>query len=147
MNEIQILESIQSLLQADSSFQADSVTIHNWTILDGPTANAPFVILEMADEIEFELKASLGLFEERFTLILNLWVGFKEWETALEDLSTVRDTVIELLKTNFVLEDGVQINRFFNLSEVVFDYGPQDESRDAFPYYVAQRYAIEIIKF
>lgn len=95
----------ESILQADlqrelrrltSVFGSDDVVICDWSVLDGSSQNAPFVIIDVADT--FDIDGILGTYSEVWQLPFDLVVRFTDWDTARAALRDARESVITHLR-------------------------------------------------
>lgn len=86
----------RELLRLSSTFSSGDVTIDDWSILDGSSQNAPFVIIETADDTTHVDIQS----DESSTIQIPFWifVRFLNWGSSAEALRDVKDTIISALR-------------------------------------------------
>lgn len=77
--ELQLQEGIQTALRTLSAFSSADVVINDWTLLDGSSTNAPFLIIENADEFDArqQVKTPGTIWQEQVTL-LERWTMWTE---------------------------------------------------------------------
>ena len=93
MTEKAIAEGIQTTLQSMSDFSAGDVAIEEWTILDGSTQNAPYVIIEVSDDFVARQEApSEGTV---WQIPANLYTRFIDWPTSKTAFRDTRQAIID----------------------------------------------------
>lgn len=113
--ELQLQEGLQTCLRTLSAFASADVVINDWTILDGSSANAPFLIIENADEFDDrqQVKTPGTIWQEQVTL-LERWTM---WTDTLNNFRLHRQAILDAFddaSTNFRTAgglSGVMINR------------------------------------
>lgn len=93
MSEKLIEEGIQTILQAMADFADDDVTIEDWTILDGSTQNAPFVIIEISDD--FVSRQDVPSEGDTWQIPVNLYTRFTDWATSKTSFRDTRQNIID----------------------------------------------------
>lgn len=96
MSEATLQADLQrELLTITGSFSAGDVTINDMDVLSGPTDNAPYAIVETADDFELELIDTQ--WSNTWQIPLLLVVFFTDSDAAQNALTTLRDAVIAKL--------------------------------------------------
>lgn len=93
MSELSIQTAAQATIQSIAAFSSADVTINDWRILDGSVANAPYVIIESADE--FTSDQTVMTPDTRWTMKLWLFERFTEWKTTLDNFTVRRQAIID----------------------------------------------------
>lgn len=92
-SEATIQGIIQTIIQGIAGFATASVTINDWSVLDGPVENAPYAIIQTADEF-----ASV---KEGFTpnnyweIRVILYAGFENWDTGFNNFRDARQALLD----------------------------------------------------
>lgn len=97
MSESTLQTDIQrELLRITGTFSSGDVVINDWSILDGPNNNAPYVIIQSSDTVSVDnIQQELPLFS--YVIPFTVVVAFDDWDTARASLQTTRQTVINWL--------------------------------------------------
>ena len=93
MSEQSIHTATQATLKSIESFQNASIVINDWTVLDDSTQNAPYVIIQTADEFRSE-QPTMSV-KTRWDVYLNLIVRFEDDETTYNEVRRLRQTIID----------------------------------------------------
>jgi len=93
MSELSIQNAIKTMLQGMSEFADGDVVINDWSILDDPNANAPYALIETADD--FVSNQNSFTPETTWHIRLTLVERFEDWETTYNNLRTRRQAVID----------------------------------------------------
>ena len=106
MSEANLQVMMQTeLLRITGTFSSGDVVINDWSILDGPNANAPYVNIQSSDTVSVEnIQQEEPL--TRYTIPFTVVVKFDDWDTARAALQTVRQTVIDWLKDTASFQDA-----------------------------------------
>ena len=112
MSEVDIQTDLQrELLNLTSIFQTGDVTIGDWSILDGSSANAPYAIIEMADD--FSVSGAQSEWNGTTSIPFTLIVKFIDWDTSMLAFRDLRQSVIDALKSTM----------YYNSSSVTLGWG------------------------
>lgn len=93
MSELSIQTAAQTTIRSMDAFADADVTINDWRVLDGSVANAPYVIIESADE--FTSDQTVMTPDTRWTMKVWLFERFTEWKTTLDNFTTRRQAIID----------------------------------------------------
>lgn len=85
----------RELLRLTSLFSAGDVTINDWSVLDGSSANAPFVVIEVADDFDSNTE---NTWLHSWTIPFTLIVRFEDWDDSSTALRNARQTIIDALR-------------------------------------------------
>ena len=97
MSEAIIQADIQrELLRLTSTFSAGDVTISDWGVLDGSSANAPYVIIDASGP--FSLTRVQSQWIQVWNIPFALVVKFLDWDVSRADLAAKRETVLAALR-------------------------------------------------
>jgi len=153
--ELQLQEGAQTVLQGIEGLQPISVVVNDWSILDRPMVDAPFVLIVNADDFnstQVTVTATTG-----YTLRLWLIVALAnaDWKAAYDEFRDYRQQIIDKFNeegTNRSLGglDGVNVTRIFSISDIGYIYPPNvdpDNQPDTIPDYVAQFIGLEIEQY
>jgi len=97
MSEAIIQADLQrELLRLTTTFSFGDVTIDNWSVLDGSSQNAPYAIIETADDtILTDIQSdSSGVMQIPFWI----FVVFSDWGSSASELGVLRDTIVAALR-------------------------------------------------
>lgn len=143
--EAAIQAGIKAEIAELAAFADADVVINDWAILDNTTENAPYIIIQTAEE--FESRMDTVEPENTWSIIVAVFVRFVEWKTSLDDLQTRRQAILDRFNTagiNARSADGIEavsIDRIYAASaiEPYFDpYLHEDEISEATPIYLYQ---------
>jgi len=151
MSEAVLQADLQrELLRLTSTFSAGDVTINDRSILDGGNSNAPYVVIDSADDFRLEKV------QEQWTAVWSipfmLVVKFVDWDTSRHELSTTRQTVLDALKSvedysdsSALLAFGLTaINSETPIGEIYDRY--LEENVEALPVFLAQRITLQVLE-
>lgn len=93
MSEKTIAEGIQAILQGMDDFSAGDVGIEEWTMLDGSTQNAPFVIIAISDD--FDSRQDAKAQSETWEIKVNLYVRFVDWGESRLKFRNTRQNILD----------------------------------------------------
>lgn len=93
MSELTIQNAVKATIQAMSEFADADVVINDWSILDDPNANAPYVLIETADD--FVSRQMTMTPETTWQIRVTLIERFEDWETTYNNLRTRRQAIID----------------------------------------------------
>lgn len=148
MTEKTIQEAIQAVLLATSTFDAGDVTINDWGVLDNPTAKAPYVVIETADEFESLFRVDAD--ENTYQVILNLVVRFLDWDTSKTSFRDMREIVRAALADPANATSGLAVRAVRSggpIDPVYETYADADIQPDALPAFLSQRIIAECQEF
>lgn len=148
MTEKTIQEAIQAVLVATATFDTGDVTINDWGVLDQSTANAPYVIIETADEFESLFRVDSD--ENTYQVILNLVVRFVDWDTSKTAFRDTREIVRAALADPSNATSGLAVRAVRSGGAIIpiYDaYAYADEQPDALPAFLTQRITAECQEF
>lgn len=144
MSESSLTTALQKELQTLTSvFSSTDVVINDWSILDGPSENSPYILIENSDQFDTNNLQTDGTILWR----IPFWIinRFIDWKTSLPSFQSYRDSVLthlshpgDFLDSSAVLAWGVR--GFQNDGDVVgiYDRYTQNDS-EALPVFHAQR--------
>lgn len=145
MSEQTIHLALQAAILTLPDFAPDDVTLNDWRLVDRPALNAPYVVIEDADDFEVQLSASLGgllrTYGVRFTLIER----FDDWHASYAALRERRDAIADAIFAHIPAEmhlDGVRADS--PIGEIYDRYTDPDDQTDALPIFIAQRFVATV---
>ena len=122
MSEKTIAEGIQDALQAMDEFADDDVVINDWGILDQDTASAPYVIIKTSDIFSSVQNTKEPETTWEIPLMLIEDLRSVDYETALTNLRTHRQAIIDKINSTNIRsaggEDSVTVDRVYSGSEI-----------------------------
>jgi hypothetical protein len=138
MSEKAVQTALQAFLKAMPEFQDDSVTICDWSVLDGPVIYAPYAVIEPANEFEVRWETSEP--QSTWNEVVNIYVPFFDWGESRAALRDLRDAIISRLNDpDAVLGLAVRSVRSGSpIGEVYNGYIPEDQRPDALPIFLTQ---------
>jgi len=139
MSEKTIQEALQTVLVASATYSSGDVTINDWGVLDGPTANAPYVVIQTADD--FNVSFSVASDESTWSEILNLVVRFVDWDTTLTAFRDNRQSTISALSSPANGTVGLAVRNVRSGGPIVpiyETYADADIQADALPAFLTQ---------
>lgn len=152
MSEYTIQQGIQAAIQAMSEFDNADVTINDWTVLDQPNEGAPYVIIESSDD--FASTQDTVTPETTWFIPVTLYEYFTEWSTALNNLRTRRQAIIDKINSGNQRSAGglagtsVRSVRSGGPIGYVYDrYIAEDQVADAMPIFLSQQIIFEVLEF
>jgi len=116
-----------------SELKSNSVVINDWSVLDSPVSNAPYVIISISQDFT----AVQDTMSPVTTWNINVLVvvPFVDWTTSLKSIGDIRQAMIDAMNeigTNRSAGgyDDVNIVTIRNLTGVVPDYPPYTKDED-----------------
>lgn len=149
--ELAIAQGIQTLIQAMAEFADADVVINDWSVLDSPNPNAPYVILATADE--FESKMDSAADQTKWSIPVALYEYFTDWPNTLNNFRTRRQAIIDLFNSAASNArsagglDAVQVNVIRSEGPIMPYYAPYTPSHqipEALPVYLHQTWIFEV---
>jgi len=151
--EAGIQTGIQAILQSMTEFADADVVINDWSVLDQPNENAPYVIISNADE--FDSKQDVKTAETTWQEVITLVEAFSDWATTLNNLRTRRQAIID--KFNAVGSArsagglaATTMDRLRSEGPITPYYGPyvpQDQLAEAMPIYLMQSLLMQVEEY
>jgi hypothetical protein len=150
MSEATLQADVQrELLRMTSTFSSGDVVISDWSVLDGSSQNAPFVIIEVADGFNID-----GLQTRQWENIINipitLFVRFIDWDTSMLAFRDARQSVLDGLAATSHYQSasaklawgllGISSDGGINSVE---DHYVENQS-ESLPIYLSQRFILEV---
>jgi len=139
----------RELLKLTSVFSAGDVVISDWSILDGSSQKAPFVIIEVSDDMEID-----GIQERQWEKITSipftLIVRFVNWDTSMIAFQVARQSVIDAL-VNVSNYDRASVKLAWGLLNIsssgtvdpVYDRY-NENSAESLPVYLSQKIILRV---
>jgi len=139
----------RELLKLTSVFSAGDVVISDWSILDGSSQKAPFVIIEVSDDYEID-----GIQERQWEKITSipftLIVRFVNWDTSMIAFQVARQSVIDAL-VNVSNYDRASVKLGWGLLSIsssgtvdpVYDRY-NENSAESLPVYLSQKIILRV---
>jgi len=143
-------EGLQTLIQAMPEFLNASVTINDWSVLDGSAQASPFVIIENSDD--FDARQQTVSPETDWYIPCWLVVTFTDWKPTLDILRDMRQALIGMLNTDanraLSIPEGMIMNRIRSAIPITPMYDPyQENPEESLPLFLYQRFVFEITFF
>lgn len=147
MSESTLQEDLQrEFLSLSSLFSVGDVTINDWNVLDGPNANAPYIIIENSDDFAI---AAIQTSPSRLWMIpFTLFVRFLDWSTSEAAFAAVRQPVLDQLVNKAYqaasgnLNFGIRSIRSGSPIGYVYDRYVEEEA-ESLPVFLSQRIIVE----
>jgi len=93
LSELVIQQAAQDTLQDIEAFKNASIVINDWTILDGSAQNAPYVVIQSADE--FRSRQDTTTPETNWNIILNVFVKFESYTKTYREFGLLRQAIVD----------------------------------------------------
>jgi len=144
MSEATIKTGLATAIRAMSEFATADVVLDDWSVLDLPSSNAPYAIIETSDD--FVSRQDTMEPVTRWEIPITLIVEFVDWSSSMVELGTLRQALIDKINTDDIRSagglEGVTIDELRSSSPVtpMYDqYLSQEEASDSEPTYLGQR--------
>jgi hypothetical protein len=146
----------EAILQADlqrefltltSLFSAGDVTINDWDVLDGPRANAPYIIIENSDD--FAIATIQTSPSSLWFVPFSLFAAFLDWNTSEANFAVTRQPVLDHLTNKAYaaasgnLNFGIRSIRAGSPIGYVYDRYVEEDT-ESLPVFLSQRFVVEI---
>jgi hypothetical protein len=148
VSESSIRSGIATAIKAMTEFADTDVVINDWSVLDKPAINAPYVIIETSDN--FDSRQDTMTPNTTWQIPIILVEKFTKWSTTLTNLSTRRQAIIDKINSGTVRSagglDGVTIDRVYNDGDIIEFYRKfqdPEKSQNALPVFLMQRIILE----
>ncbi len=151
--EKQLQEAIQTTIQALDFFDDLDVVINDWEILDQPSQQAPYVVIQNSDE--FTARQDTATQTTRYTIKgwLVVELASRSWKDAYDELRDVRQAIGDAFVGSARSAGGlagVMITAVHSLSDIGFIYaqGVDPEIQpDAIPQFLTQMLGFDVEQF
>ena len=97
MTELAIQTALQTIIKNMDEFKDASVLINDWTMLDQSVLKAPYVVISDADT--FRSRQDVMTPETTWEVVVTLIENFLDWETALNNIRTRRQAIIDKINS------------------------------------------------
>lgn len=147
MTEKTVAEAVQDVLQAIATFEDADVTINDWSVLDQPTTNAPYAIVETADDFGVTYISSEEVY--RWSIPVTIIEQFQDWDTSLTAFRDTRQLVIDALGVGGGVV-GLAVRAIRSSGPVGYIYPAYTQvefTADAIPIFVTQRIIVDCEEF
>lgn len=148
MSEATLQADLQrEFLRITPTFSTGDVTINDWSILDGPNANAPYIIIQSSDD--FVIGSIQSVAKRAWSIPFMLVVRFQNWGTSEAELATTRQTVLDwLVNKSFAsqsgaLNFGIRSIRAGTPIGYIYDRYVENET-ESLPAYISQTLIVDI---
>jgi hypothetical protein len=149
MTEKDVQSQLQNeLLTLTTLFSTGDVVINDWSVLDGPTAKAPFVIIEDSGTVEVGNPQVFS--PTTWVLPFTIVVAFRNWAESLNSFRDTRQAVLSHLQAvdsfagvNGALAVGIrEIRSQGEILSVFLKY--TEDAANALPTFLAQDFILTI---
>ncbi len=153
VTEKTIQEAFQTALRALSNFADADVTINDWSVLDGSVDNAPYVIIENADDWDSVQQTVTAVDNMRIPFTLVVKLAADTWKTALDNFRDARQAIKDCFQgtgRSAFGYAGVYIPRIRPDGPVGYIYSPDvdpEQQPYATPLFISQRMIAEVEEF
>ena len=149
MSESTLQADLQrELLKLTALFSTGDVVIGDWSVLDGSSLAAPFVIIEVADD--YNVTQLETEWQQTRSIPMTLIVRFVDWDTSMLAFRDTRQTVIDAL-TATMYYDSASVNLAWGLRGISNGSGIDpvydrynENSAESIPVYLSQRIILEV---
>lgn len=148
MSEATLQADLQrELLRLTSLFSSGDVTIGDWSVLDGSSQAAPFVVIEVAGDFDSNTENTwTATWQIPFTLIIR----FTDWDTTMLSMRDVRQSVLAALRdtthyhaSSTALAWGLhKMTAATGISEIYDKYN--ENAAESLPVYLSQTINLEV---
>mgnify|MGYP003402230326 FL=1 len=146
MSEANVIAGIKTVIHSVTGFVSTSVTVEDWSVLDGPFANSPFFVLEMSDEFV----SRQGTREDVTTWNIKgtLYVAFENWAISRSTLRSYRQAIIDKFNEVGTARsagglEATDINEIRSggaVTEIYQAYNVQELTPESLPMCIAQEF-------
>jgi hypothetical protein len=151
--ETALQSALKTLIQSLDEFDAVDVAINEWTILDGPNINAPYVVIKNADDLT--ARKDTAATQNQWLIPVELYVNFTDWKETLDRFRNMRQALLTLFggdndSRSADSIEGVTIDVIRNRGpiEYLYDrYLPDDLQSEALPIFISQTLIFECQEF
>lgn len=143
LTEAEIATAIQQEIQKLDQFAEDDVTINDHDVLNGPAINAPFVVIKTTNEFRIDFRVQVA--EQLWSIPLELFVAFDDWDISLEEIKEARRYIISAADAG-ISTVGLTLRAIRNGSDVLpvyRTYVPEGEQADMLPDFLMQEILID----
>jgi hypothetical protein len=137
----------REFLTLTSVFSTGDVTINDWNVLDGPNANAPYIVIENSDDFAI---AAIQTSPSRLWMIpFTLFARFLDWGTSEVAFAAARQPVLDHLVAmayaagSSNLNFGIRSIRSGSPIGYVYDRYVENDA-ESLPVFLSQRMIVEI---
>jgi len=151
MSEASIVSGLMTTIKAMSEFADADVVDSDWSVLDQPTVNAPYVIFTPSDE--FDGRQDTMSPETDWIIPAALVEPFTEWSTTLVNFRTRRQAILDKINTedsafrgpSSTTNSDVRRVRSGSVIEPYYDpWLTEEEVKEAVPIYLYQIILFEV---
>lgn len=151
--EYAVQQGLQALIQGLDEFSSVDVAINDWSLLDAPNINAPYVIIQNADD--FTARKDTSVTQAQWLIPVELFVNFTDWKETLDRFRTYRQALVTLFggSTDARSADGIEgltIDVIRNRGPITpyYDkYIPADLQPESLPVFLSQALIFECQEF
>lgn len=133
MSEESAQLAVQAALLNSGVFQAFSITVNDFTVLDRSASLGPFAVIQTADTVEM-LPLATGSFV--YDVFLTLYQPFRDWRPSLMEFQVLRDAAMVAVRgvdaVIMTLRTATPIEYQYN------NYVDSAESKEAMPLFIRQ---------
>jgi len=153
MTETTIQAGIQDTIQSMTEFDNAVVVINDYSIYDDPISQAPYVLIESADD--FFSRQDAPTDETTYMIPVTLIERFTDWKATLDGLTTRRDAILTKYNAagaarsaNGITATTIDVIRPDGPIAFVYDaYIAENERSEALPVFVAHRLIFEATEY
>lgn len=153
MTEATIQAGIQDVIQSMNEFNNVDVVINDFGIYDQSSVNAPYVMIQSADQVLSRQDSPSA--ETTYEILVTLIERFTDWKETLDNLTTRRDAL--LTKFNAVGTarsaaglEATSIDSIRAAGPIAFVYDAyiaEDQIAEALPVFIAHTLIFEALEY
>jgi len=145
MSELTIEQKIQGVIQALSYWEDADVVINDWSVVDRPNVEAPYVIIETSDDFEWSHIAPTA--EMRWGVPIILFEVFHDWDESFNNFRDRRQAILDAFTVaGAAASPGMVIEMIRNDGPITPYYDrmiPQEQQAESLPVFLMQRMILE----
>jgi len=150
MTEATLQADLQrELLRLTSLFSSGDVTIGDWSVLDGSSQAAPFVIIEVAESFDSDTENN---WQTNWVIPFTLIVRFVDWDTSMLAMRDARATILTALRdtthyhaSSTALAWGLKRLSAASGIDAVYD-SYNENTAESIPVYLSQRINFDVLE-
>jgi hypothetical protein len=143
MSEHALQHALQDTLREVLAFANASVVINDWKIMDGSLHEAPYALIETADNFTSRQDAMIPAVD--WQIPVTLFVRFLDWQQAYGDMRDIRQAIIDEVAKNENFTTCYLVNTVRSDTPVGEWYDPyMDPAGNPDPVFITQRLILEI---
>jgi hypothetical protein len=145
-----IQEALQTIFQGMDEFGNDDVVINDWSVLDNPIEDSPYIIISNSDDFEASQPGKTQVTD--WAIHITIFQQFSEWSTSFNLFRDSRQAIISVMVDgNRTLGlPGLNLKTIENEGPIEPYFEPYltpEEIQEAIPIFIFQRFIFNFEEF